>query len=147
MYAADGATKRQNYFRFLSFCYIYTPEYTCNNAVAMTAEIEIAIDDVTSYLNQPFRASRGPIPAIIGKEGNITIAEVIAELNPKARLLLQLRDPVSRLWSDFFYFAHVKMHAPVVPPQCMLESTVSIPIGSPPLLDRDKRGASSERGS
>lgn len=34
-----------------------------------------------------------------------TIPEVIAELNPHARLVVILRNPVSRLWSDFFYFA------------------------------------------
>lgn len=67
------------------------------------------------YLNQPFRNSRGTTPDILGKEGNITIAEVIAELNPKARLLLQLRDPVSRLWSDFFYFAHRPNHEREIP--------------------------------
>ena len=36
----------------------------------------------------------------------VTIAEALAEVNPRARLLLMLRDPLSRLWSDFFYFAH-----------------------------------------
>jgi N-acetylgalactosamine 4-sulfate 6-O-sulfotransferase len=47
--------------------------------------------------------------------GNITIAEVIAEVNPAARLMLSLRDPVQRLWSDFFYFAHRPNHERSVP--------------------------------
>eukprot|EP00041_Stephanoeca_diplocostata_P032057 m.1015878 g.1015878 ORF g.1015878 m.1015878 type:complete len:477 (-) comp24077_c0_seq43:235-1665(-) len=37
---------------------------------------------------------------------NVTIAEVLAELHPRARLVLTVREPASRLWSDFFYFAH-----------------------------------------
>ena len=35
----------------------------------------------------------------------VTIAETLAELNAAANLVLILRDPVQRLWSDFFYFA------------------------------------------
>ena len=33
-----------------------------------------------------------------------SIPEVLVELNPNARLVLILRDPVPRLWSDFWYF-------------------------------------------
>ena len=41
---------------------------------------------------------------IDGQAVRTTIPEVIAEVNPNARLLVILRDPVKRLWSDFFYF-------------------------------------------
>ena len=37
---------------------------------------------------------------------DVSIAEVLAEVHPSARLILCLRDPADRLWSDFFYFAH-----------------------------------------
>eukprot|EP00040_Diaphanoeca_grandis_P006951 m.39188 g.39188 ORF g.39188 m.39188 type:complete len:507 (+) comp18117_c0_seq1:125-1645(+) len=62
------------------------------------------------YLNNEFRGSykdsSGRRIANNSVSKNVTIAEVVAELNPDARLLLSLRSPTNRLWSDFFYFAH-----------------------------------------
>ena len=49
-------------------------------------------------------------------------AEALAEFAPQAKLLLLLRDPVERLWSDFFYFAHrpVGLPAAALNPVCLL---------------------------
>ena len=41
----------------------------------------------------------------------VTVAEALAELNPAARLVVMFRDPVERLWSDFFYFAQYVLWA------------------------------------
>jgi N-acetylgalactosamine 4-sulfate 6-O-sulfotransferase len=53
----------------------------------------------------------------------VTIAEALAELNPRARLLLMLRNPLSRLWSDFFYFAHRRERDLPLPPEHEVNAT------------------------
>ena len=75
------------------------------------------------FLNTAYRKTPGTHGAAwrnqgssaLGGTSDITIAEVIAELNPKARLILSLRNPIDRLWSDFFYFAHRPNHERELP--------------------------------